>query len=218
MPSRSSVPKRPWRGPRSQEERSAATRAKVVTAATECLAELGLRAATLAAIADRAGVTCGAIQHQFGEKEALLDAVLEAAIEELRTHFSRVRASTPDPVGRVRALMARCREVLAGPLYRAFFEIQLSRRRESGKQTEAWSDYIDGELAGLERTLRRPRAVRAAARGRPAVPVRGAERHRGRRNALPVQGVRESRRRDPRKDLAATPGAGPVKGAEGEGA
>jgi AcrR family transcriptional regulator len=149
MPSRSSVPKRPWRGPRSQEERSAATRAKVVTAATECLAELGLRAATLAAIADRAGVTCGAIQHQFGEKEALLDAVLEAAIEELRTHFSRVRASTPDPVGRVRALMARCREVLAGPLYRAFFEIQLSRRRESGKQTEAWSDYIDGELAAV---------------------------------------------------------------------
>ncbi len=149
MPSRSSVPKRPWRGPRSQEERSAATRAKVVTAATECLAELGLRAATLAAIADRAGVTCGAIQHQFGEKEALLDAVLEAAIEELRTHFARVRASTPDPVGRVRALMARCREVLAGPLYRAFFEIQLSRRRELGKQTEAWSDYIDGELAAV---------------------------------------------------------------------
>lgn len=153
MPSRPAAPRRPWRGPRSQEERSASTRAKVVTAATECVAELGLRGATLTAIADRAGVTCGAIQHQFGEKEALLDAVLEAAIEELRRHFAVVQQGSADPVGRVQALMARCREVLAGPLYRSFFEIQLARGRESGASNEAWADYIEGELAAVWRGL-----------------------------------------------------------------
>ena len=33
----------------------------------------------MGAIANRAGVSLGAIQHQFGEKDALLDAVLEDA-------------------------------------------------------------------------------------------------------------------------------------------
>lgn len=148
MASARMAPKRPRRNPRSQEERSASTRSKIVAAATECVAELGLRAATMGAIADRAGVSWGAIQHQFGEKDSLFDAVLEAAIEDLRMHFDAVRESSSDPVQRVRGLITRCRVVLAGPLYKSFFEIQLSRGRESDEQTEAWSGYIGAELAG----------------------------------------------------------------------
>ena len=95
--------------------------------------EVDLRAATMAAIAERAGVTWGAIQHQFGEKDALLDAVLESATRSLRGHFEHARDATTEPAERLRILMTRCREVLAGPLYRAFFEIQLARGRDSGE-------------------------------------------------------------------------------------
>lgn len=153
MTRRAAPPQRPRRSPRRQEERSAETRAKVVVAATECVAERGLAGATLTAIAERAGVTWGAIQHQFGEKDALLDAVLLAALAELRRHVAAVAESTPDPAGRVRALLLRCREVLAGPLYRAFFEIQLRRGREADGRTAAWAEVVDAELAAVWQRL-----------------------------------------------------------------
>ena len=103
-----SAPARRRRSPRTQEERSAATRANVVQAATECVAELGFRAATMGAIAERAGVSWGAIQHQFGEKDALLDAVLEQAVGELQAGLSDIREQENDPAGRVRTFVRRC--------------------------------------------------------------------------------------------------------------
>ena len=153
MAGRSVAPKRPRRSPRRQEDRSAATRARVIAAATECVAELGLHGATMAAIAERAGVSWGAIQHPFGEKEALLDAVLESATRSLRGHFEHARDATAEPDERLRILMTRCREVLAGPLYRAFFEIQLARGRAPGESGAAWTAYVARELSLAWRDL-----------------------------------------------------------------
>lgn len=57
--------------PRTQEERSLSTRAKILAAATESVAELGLRGATMSAIAERAGVSWGAIiEIQMGRSRA----------------------------------------------------------------------------------------------------------------------------------------------------
>ena len=99
-----SPPNRARRSPRTQEERSLSTRAKVVAAASECLAELGFRGATMGAIADRAGVSWGAIQHQFGEKDALLDAVLEDAIRSSRKIYAGLREAEPDGLHDLAAL------------------------------------------------------------------------------------------------------------------
>ena len=85
---------------RTQEERSAATRAKVIEAATECVAELGYRGATMSTMAQRAGVSWGAMQHQFGEKDAIFDAVLERVMERLRENFHGLRAEQSDPAAR----------------------------------------------------------------------------------------------------------------------
>jgi AcrR family transcriptional regulator len=55
----------------------AATRARVLDAVVQCIIETGYYEASSNAIARRAGVTWGAIQHQFGTRHALLLAVIE---------------------------------------------------------------------------------------------------------------------------------------------
>ena len=55
----------------------AATRARMLDAVVECILENGYYEASSNAIARQAGVTWGAIQHQFGTRQALLLAVLE---------------------------------------------------------------------------------------------------------------------------------------------
>lgn len=53
-------------------------RAQIIQAATEVIAERGYRGATLAAVAERVGLTQQGLMHHFPTKEALLVAVLEA--------------------------------------------------------------------------------------------------------------------------------------------
>lgn len=53
-------------------------RAEIIQAATEVIAERGYRGATLAAVAERVGLTQQGLMHYFPTKEALLVAVLEA--------------------------------------------------------------------------------------------------------------------------------------------
>jgi AcrR family transcriptional regulator len=61
---------------RRTAEDTAATRAALVDAALFAFAREGVDRATLAGIAEAAGVTRGAVYHHFADKEALLGAVL----------------------------------------------------------------------------------------------------------------------------------------------
>jgi AcrR family transcriptional regulator len=61
---------------RRTAEDTAATRAALVDAALFAFARDGIDRATLAGIAEAAGVTRGAVYHHFADKEALLGAVL----------------------------------------------------------------------------------------------------------------------------------------------
>jgi AcrR family transcriptional regulator len=138
---------------RTQEERSAATRARVVEAATECVAERGFRGATMSAMAERAGVSWGAMQHQFGEKDAIFDAVLEHALLLLKEKLADLRQEFPDPAERVHAFVSRSRQLLRGPVYRAFVEIQVNRSREDGAPDRNWSRFVGQALSELWRDL-----------------------------------------------------------------
>ena len=75
--------------PRSQFDRSRSTRARVLDAAVACIAEEGFQPTPLARIAERAELTTGAIQHQFGDKAALLAAVVERGFERLVERVAR---------------------------------------------------------------------------------------------------------------------------------
>jgi len=143
------------RGPRrSQEERSSQTRAKVIRAATDCVAELGFRGATMSAIAERAGVTWGALQHHYGDKEAILDGVLHGSLERLEQELGSLRGTPGGVPERVRAVVRKARELLEGPSYRAFVEIQLNRGRRGSAASRAHRDWSRTVAASLRRAWR----------------------------------------------------------------
>jgi AcrR family transcriptional regulator len=63
--------------------RDGVSRQRVIDAAIRCILELGLYRASSNAIAERAGVTWGVIQHYFGSREALMVEVLNEGARRL---------------------------------------------------------------------------------------------------------------------------------------
>jgi len=85
---------------RSQVDRSATTRAALVAAARRLFAEQGFGGVGTEAIVRAAGVTRGALYHQFADKTALFEAVYEAIEEDLAKGLGdRILASgVKDPI------------------------------------------------------------------------------------------------------------------------
>lgn len=69
-------------GTRGVGARSAGTRAQIVRAARQVMADSGYRAVTYRAVATRAGCVPGLVQYHFPELDTLLVAVVEAGTEE----------------------------------------------------------------------------------------------------------------------------------------
>lgn len=68
---------------RTQAERTAATRAQLLDAARKLFADKGFSEVSTQAIAEAAGVTRGALYHQFADKNDLFAALYEQVEEEL---------------------------------------------------------------------------------------------------------------------------------------
>jgi AcrR family transcriptional regulator len=85
---------------RSQAERSASTRADLVQAARVLFARHGFASVGTEAIAIAAGVTRGALYHQFAGKTKLFEAVYEAIEEDLARGLGELIAATGanDPI------------------------------------------------------------------------------------------------------------------------
>jgi AcrR family transcriptional regulator len=90
---------------RTQAERSAETRAALVAAARPLFAERGYAAVGTDELARAAGVTRGALYHQFAGKVELFAAVFEQVEAELvvETDVAFADAFAADPMGAVRA-------------------------------------------------------------------------------------------------------------------
>lgn len=84
---------------RTQAERSAATQLALITAARRLWGERGYAEVGTPEIAEAAGVTRGAMYHQYAEKAALFRAVVEAMdqeiLERLEASVAAARPKTP---------------------------------------------------------------------------------------------------------------------------
>jgi AcrR family transcriptional regulator len=82
---------------RTQEQRSTSTRKAILDAAIDVLSEHGYTHATIAAIAERAGVSRGALVHHYASRSDLLlattDALFDAFVEQMRLRAEEVSAS-----------------------------------------------------------------------------------------------------------------------------
>jgi AcrR family transcriptional regulator len=82
--------------PRTQSERSATTQAALVSAARKLWGERGYAEVGTSEIAEAAGVTRGAMYHQYADKAALFRAVIEAVETETMERLSAaVQAAEP---------------------------------------------------------------------------------------------------------------------------
>jgi AcrR family transcriptional regulator len=90
---------------RTQADRTAATRAALVAAARRLFAEHGYADVGTERVAQAAGVTRGALYHQFADKADLFAAVLEAVQLDLSQRLIDVVAAVPpdDPVAMLTA-------------------------------------------------------------------------------------------------------------------
>lgn len=91
----------------TRRESADTRRAALIEAVLSIIAEQGLPAATLRAVADRAGVSNGLIRHYFSGKEQMLVAAYAATVERLTAPGLEV-LTAPDmaPRARLRAFLA----------------------------------------------------------------------------------------------------------------
>jgi AcrR family transcriptional regulator len=110
--------------PRTQAQRTAATRAKLLDAAVESLVELGYARTSTQGIARRAGVSRGAQLHHFPTKESLVVAAVEHLVDKRLTEILETK---PDPDRGIEILI----EAFSGPLFHAALELWVAARTES---------------------------------------------------------------------------------------
>jgi len=107
-----------------QQNRSRATRARLLESAVSCLAELGWNGATVAVVAEHAGVSRGATQHYFPTREDLFIAALEhmaeARLTEIRSEAARLPAGVAAPTRDVVGLLVR---LYTGSPFRAALQL-----------------------------------------------------------------------------------------------
>ncbi|TDQ01074.1 TetR/AcrR family transcriptional regulator [Labedaea rhizosphaerae] len=106
-----------------QQDRSRATRQRLLEAAIDCLATVGWSGSTVAVVAERAGVSRGATQHHFPTREDLVTAAVEHISSQ---RIDALRASLADlPAGpaRVETVVGMIGEMYSGTMFRAALQL-----------------------------------------------------------------------------------------------
>jgi AcrR family transcriptional regulator len=109
--------------PGPKQDRSRATRRRLLETTIRCLARQGWEVSTVAFIAAEAGISRGAVQHHYRTREALIIAALEHMFEERAALLDAL----PDPGGtgpdRVHAVVTGLVNAIGGELFRAALQV-----------------------------------------------------------------------------------------------
>jgi AcrR family transcriptional regulator len=142
---------------RSQAERTAETRARILAATVESIDEIGLQRTTASEITRRSGVTWGAVQHHYGDKEGILAAVLEDSFARFaeRLTGAAARFGTGSSIReRIDVFIDRAWAHFASPHYRATFEILLHQAGPSQAEDGAsWQHEMLQAWQGVWQSL-----------------------------------------------------------------
>ncbi len=113
-----------------QQDRSRATRRRLLEAALESLAELGYGGSTVAVVAARAGVSRGAAQHHFPTRGDLFAAAVEYMTEVRLAEIRQRARELPGGAGRTEAIVTMLTDVYTGPLFRAALHLWVAASTE----------------------------------------------------------------------------------------
>jgi AcrR family transcriptional regulator len=114
----------------SNPSRRAATRARVLESAVRCLYELGYAATTTTLVAQRAGVSRGALLHQFPTKGDLMIAVADHLVETQNARRREKLALHAEGLERFLAVTPTVWDDYNGPGPIAFMELVMGARSD----------------------------------------------------------------------------------------
>jgi AcrR family transcriptional regulator len=133
---------------RTQAERTAAMRTRLLDATIECLVTYGYAGTTTPRVAELAGVTRGAQIHHFRSKEDLVVAAIEHLAEQRAQgairELGRMQTS-PDPVS---AMLEFLWEAHQGPMFIATLELWVAARTDPvlAQQVERVEPVVNSTL------------------------------------------------------------------------
>jgi AcrR family transcriptional regulator len=148
------------------------TRARVIAATLECISVYGYRRATSNEIARFAGVTWGAIQRQFGSREALVLAAVESEWERLADTWRNARIEGATTEERIRELLGITKSYYSRPEFMAALQIVMDLRRDPETSSDT-RDTIRRMTADVENAAQEKlaQALPGAAPGDPMMGV-----------------------------------------------
>jgi AcrR family transcriptional regulator len=120
----------PRRPPGGSQERADRTRALAIEETVRCIIEEGYEAASARHIAERAGMTWGVIQYHFGDREALMMAVVDEGFAHLLETLGTHPGVSPKLTVRKKAesIVTTAWEAFSTPTSRAALEILIATR------------------------------------------------------------------------------------------
>ncbi len=115
---------------RTQAERSASTRGRLLDATLECLCDLGYARTTTPEIARRAGLSRGAQLHHFPTKAELVTRAVEHLFARRHGEFREAFARVPAGADRYAAAIDLLWTMFSGPTFQAWLELAVASRTD----------------------------------------------------------------------------------------
>jgi AcrR family transcriptional regulator len=131
---------------RTQAERHAQTRRKIIDATVVCIDSFGFPKTTMQRVAHNAGCTVGAVQHHFPSKSELLATVLEDGFRNMSFELEHVLFVGKSLTERVALFIDHCWLHYKTPAFQANLHILLGMRNESPRALDEW---MQGPLADI---------------------------------------------------------------------
>ena len=108
----------------------------------DSIAEVGFARTTAAEITRRAGVTWGAVQHHFGDKDGILLAVLEDSFRRFAERLAAVPLDGVSIERRVRLFLESAWDHFTSREYASTYEILLDHLRRSDLPGPGWREQM----------------------------------------------------------------------------
>lgn len=106
-----------------QQDRSRATRERLLAATVDLLATRGWAATTVAKVAEEAGVSRGAAQHHFPTRESLFTAVIEEMYETMTADAAEALTDVPAGPDRIAAVVDQAIAIYTGKPFKAALQV-----------------------------------------------------------------------------------------------
>ncbi|MCV7437255.1 TetR/AcrR family transcriptional regulator [Mycobacterium seoulense] len=145
---RRTAPRRPIAG---RQQRGDRTRELLIDETVRCIREEGFSAASARHIIERAGVSWGVIQHHFGDRDGLLTAVIEDAVDRLVASLEAL--ADPERVIATEDLVQATWKAFANPKAMAGLEILIAAKDLRGRLRGQHMGRLGAALAALTARL-----------------------------------------------------------------